>query len=619
MASTPTPINEELVFDAWTSLSFKRALGSRITGGHSWLQPTWVGNHARRLQAYKVLHAYRENAARFFLQTTDMAERDAHREYGDGALIVNQVLAALLGDDQQIVVEGADDFDPDFDPTDENNDPDAAEANSEAEAALELQEWLQQWAKDERLGLKKIESERNSVSLGDGVYSLGWNRDKERPRLRVWDPGFYFPVLDDGNEDDYPGTVHIAWELEEEESKPGKRQVRRITWQIGNIGRVPGTGDVRNDVTAPTRLYPWNDKPSRVTCYMTDATWEFDKSGKQTIDDFTEAAALYAVYEDENGVEIPWRNIDLGIDFVPVVHMPNTVAILDHYGKSTLATVLQILDDISNADTDLQAASSTTGKPPIALSGVVVGNSSPTYKAGEVWKLGENGKLSILDTSTALDALIKYIQFLLKRLSVNSRIPETVLGRTEISGDIAGITLALSFGPLETMVKEMRLVRDEKDPLILKFAHRIALAAGMPDVPERWVDSRLEYGSFLPDDIDTTVKTVTQLLAAKAISLETAVLLLVSAGMPVDDAAEEVRRIQERDFKGAGELLDATGDEDAVFEYLGLEPPTTLPAPPVPIVPVLPGQPPVPPAPTPPAPGVNPNLPPAPPGGNVAP
>lgn len=607
-----TAINEELVFDAWTSLSFKRSLGSRVTGGHSWLQPTWVGSHARRLQAYKILTAYRENAARFFLQTTDMEARDAHREYGDGALIVNQVLAALLGDDQQIVTEGADDYDPDYEPgTGEDADLDADEAQAEAEAALELQEWLQQWAKDERLGLKKIESERNSVSLGDGVYSLGWNSGKGRPRLRVWDPGFYFPVLDDGNEDDYPETVHIAWEIPDEDTPAGKRQVRRITWQLAPIGRVAGTGDTRTDGTL-TRLYPWNEKPSKVTCYMTDAIWEFDAAGNQTIEDFTEATALYAVYEDANGNEIPWRNIDLEIDFVPVVHMPNTVALLDHYGKSSLATVLQILDDIANADTDLQAASATTGKPPIALSGVVVGDTSPSYKAGEVWNLGTDGKLEVLDTSKALDALIKYIEFLLKRLSVNSRIPETVLGRTEINGDLAGITLALSFGPLETMVKEMRLVRDEKDPLILKFAHRIALANKMPDVPERWIDSTIEYGSFLPDDIDTTVKTVKQLLEAKAISLETAVLLLVNAGMPVDDAAEEVRRIEQRDFEGAGELLDATGDEDAVFDYLGREKPATVANVPAVQPPTLPGGPaPVPPGP--PSPPVNPTLPEAPP------
>lgn len=576
------PASDELVFDTWTPLSFKRALGAKTqVGGTSWLAPRWVGDHARRLQAYKVLAAYLGNAARFFLQTTDLKVRDAHREYGDAALMRGQILAALLGDEQQISVPGADSFEEDPEDSDEVDD--------EARRAFELQEWVRQWAVDERFQMKLIENERNAVGLGDGVYTLGWSPEKGRVRLRVWDPGFYFPVLDDGNEDDFPRTVHMAWELESD--KPGKRLVRRITWQLGPIGFVPGTNEVGAERIAEVQ-HPWNEEPTGTTCYMTDATWEFDVAGKQTVEDFTEGRAIYGVYTTPDGTEIPWRNIDLGIDFLPVIHEPNTVALLDHFGQSSIATILQILDDLANADTDLQAASSTTGTPPIALSGARQGENKPSYRPGEVWFLGENGKLSILDTSAALDALIKYIQFLLKRLSVNGRVPETLLGRTEITGNIAGITMALSFGPLETMVKEMRLVRSEKYPLLFKFAHRMTMAAGA-EAPEVFdLPIELQFGSFLPDDIDTTIQNVTTLLQAKAISLETAVLLLFNAGMPIEDAAEEVRRIQERDFAGASELLDATGDEAAVFDYLGRDQPADLgrPAPPVPTLPILPGE-----------------------------
>src|SRR5205807_1508934 len=138
---------------------------------------------------------------------------------------------------------------------------------------------------DERFGLKLIETERNAIGLGDGVYVLGWSAKKKRPRLRVFDPGFYFPVLEDSDEDEFPSRVHMAWEAVQDErgnyvqvdpgqpspagrSTPSVRRVRRITWELAPLpeGEAP-------------RHYPWqdaDDEPATVTCYMTDAVWELN-------------------------------------------------------------------------------------------------------------------------------------------------------------------------------------------------------------------------------------------------------------------------------------------------------------------------------------------------------
>lgn len=553
----------ELLFDAWTPMSFKRALGGKKQAGIGWQAPTWTGDHDRRLMAYKVLQAYMDNSARVFLSTTDQGAIDNHREYGDASLIVNQIVAAVLGEGQEVVVPGASDESP-------------------APGAEELQTWLRDWADAERLPLKLLETERNAVGLGDGVYVLGWDPAKRRVRLRVFDPGFYFPVLDDNNEDDYPSKVHLAWELESD--TPGKRKVRRITWELGPIGPasspgvlgrvlggapVPLDGDTLEEDGTITRQYAWSDEPSRVTCYLTDAVWTLDVAAAD-INDFTGASAVYA--SDAEG-DINLR--DLQIDFIPVIHEPNTVSIANHYGRSSLATILQILDDLSNADTDLQSASATTGKPVIALSGATFGNTRPSYRAGEVFEIGD-GTMTVLDTSGSLDALVKYVEFLMGRMSVNSRVPEAVLGRVSPSEVPSGLALALGFGPLTSMIKEMRLVRDEKHPLLLKFAWRMALAGQAPDVPTEWIPgTRLELGSFLPQDQAAAVTTVQTLITAHAISLESAVQILVSAGFHIEDAAAEVERIQSRDFEGANKLLDATADEDAVFDYLGRDKPAT--------------------------------------------
>lgn len=555
----PTAPTGDILFDNWTNLSFKKILGTKQEAGRGWLSPTWVGDHARRLMAYKILQSYIDNSSRWFRYFTASNGEENHREYGDAELIRNQILAALLGDDQTIVVDGAEDFDSAAD----SNPPDS-------KAKSELEDWLTDWAwNNERFGLKMIETERNSVGLGDGVYTLGWDPDKGRVRLRVWDPGFYFPVLSDQNEDEFPQRVHIAWEMEDEAS--GEQapvvKIRRITWELL---RLPNGG---------TRKYEWNDKPSQWYCAMSDGMWTVDRAGKRTVDDLSGASVQWRTFTDDQGNEQEFRQVDLGIDFLPVVHLPNTVSLLNHYGKSSIATVLQILDDLANADTDLQASSATTGKPPIALGGAAMA-SDPTYKPGEVWAVGD-GTATMIDTSKALDALLKYVEAMLKRLAVNSRVPESVLGRVEISGQISGIALALSFGPLETMVREMRLVRDEKYPLLLKFNWRMSRVGDPAGTPTQWFPTRLEMGRFLPSDQKAMVDMVTELVTAKAISAETGVRMLMTVGFNIEDAKDEVLRIQERDFDGADKLLAATGDDQAVRDYLGLE----GPPPPPPVVP----------------------------------
>lgn len=592
---------DRLLFDAWTALSHKRPLSSKPVPGISYTQPTWVGEHGRRLQAYSILQAYIDNAAREFLNTTDESIINNHREYGDAALIVNQVTAALLGDEQTLVVDGADE------------DPDAEGADAEGiSRALALQEWLQAWADKERLPLKMLESERNAVGLGDAVYSLGWSADKRRVRLRCWDPGFYFPVLSDGNEDDFPSKVHIAWEFKDPEDE-ARRLLRRITWQLAPIGPQPDPsdpdrvmldqagqpvlreGDALDERGRIVRTYAWNDQPTNLTCYFTDAVWTLDAGGKTSIHDLTDATARYMT--DEDGREI--RNLDLRLDFIPVVHEPNTVSLLQHYGRSILLSVAQILDDISNADSDLNKASGTAGSPIMALVGAKLTGttrevgSKPTeeqivrgaagvsttvaLRPGTVLQLPAGGDLKVMSTADALDALLKYLDSLLERLSVNARTPASVLGRIKPSEVPSGVALLLSFGPLRAMIAEMRLVRREKYPLLMRFVQRIAASAGDPDVPGVWDrQADIVLGSYLPANVGETVEHVTKLLGTKggrpAISRELAIQMLVEAGLPIEDAAAEVERIEHEDFDGGADLMAVVGVEQAA-EYLGREAP----------------------------------------------
>jgi hypothetical protein len=582
------PYSQAPIFDAWTAVSFKRALGDRAQAGITWGLPSWTGDHQRRLMAYQILQSYVDNASRHFLGTMDFKAREDHREYGDAALIRDMVLSALLGEDQQVLTERADEFNPEQDrevdpevgAADTGTDPVKPEpVDPQVRQAWEFQEWVNDWADQERLRLKVVETERNSVGLGDGVYSLGWSADKKRVRLRVWDPGFYFPVLDDGNEDDYPSKVHIAWEIPPLPSEQAGSQVkiRRITWEM--VDSEPYT----------TAYAETGDEKATRVCVMSDGTWTLDLGGPQTIDDLSEGRVEWADYVDWRGNHTEWNQIRLDLDFIPVLHVPNTISLSNHYGVSSLSKVLQIIDDLAASDTDLQAASATTGRPVISLSGATMGVETDgpekgkpkrvTYRPGEVFEIGD-GKMDALDTSKSLDALTKYVESMLDRLSVNSRLPAALTGRVAISGQLAGITLQLSFGPLKAMIEEMRLVRQQKYRLLFKFLWRIAKVGKQEDAPDQYQPTDLVLGSFLPSDQSSAITAVTELLNVKpvpAISLETAVLMLIQAGLPIEDAAEEVRKIEERAFEAAVQLLEALGDEDAVFRFLNRKAPPVTP------------------------------------------
>lgn len=555
----------EIVFDAWTPLSFKRVLGNKVQPGHQYEQPSWVGDHARRLMAYKVLQAYVDNSAREFLATTDEAKIEEHREYGDAALIRNTILAALLGNDQEIVVGGAD--------------SELEDEKAEAAAKLELQEWLRKQWVAERGPLKLQETERDAVGLGDGVYSIGWSSGKGRARIRCWDPGFYFPVLTDGNEDDYPDKVHFAWEVPEADRlDKNKMEIRRITLEL-----------VDWDPWTPAYAAE-GDPAATKMCLYSDALFQVER-GKALVYELDASTAIWQTGEDGE----PLQDIETELDFLPVIHIPNTVAIKNHYGQSSLSVILQILDDLANADTDLQAASATAGRPVMVLSGGTLGKKAPNYNPGEVWEVGDGG-LAALDTSKSLDAILKYVEFLLGRLSTSARTPDALLGRVDPSKVDAGIVLALSFGPLASMVAEMRLSRDEKYPLLLKFLWRVNVANGAQDAPDTWYDSTVQLGSYLPQDKAAMVTMVGTLLQAKAISRETGVKLLMSVGFPIEDAEAEIQLIQSRDFAGAAELRDAVDSDKAVLDYLGMDDPGDITEPPEPPVldPANPDQPPVP-------------------------
>jgi hypothetical protein len=602
----------QIAIHAWSWLNYKPvysdSMGMPNRRAFPEAQAMWVpAEDERRLAAYKLLSAYDHNQAAEIAEVVDGPNARDRREFGDPSMFIDTLVSNVLGREQKIVVPGAEQTG-----TVQNGAVSAA-------AAERVQELLRDWAKAELLPMRLQQCERKTVALGDGVYRMAWDPAKRRPTLRVTDPGFYFPVIgedDDGGE--YPRRVHFAWELPADPKRDLKARLRRITYELdwirpltvtgvdetgsravrafppapvveGEDGTEPAVpvltaGDTIEPVTgAIARQYAWNDEPSYFTCYLTDATWVIgDIKGPVDVDSLPLASATYATRSDGEVLD----HLDLLIDFIPVIHVPNTVPPAEeHWGQSSLAKALQVFDELAGSDTDSARASATTGLPMLAVSGVTDSRQELAAGPGMVFKLGENGRLTAVDTSTALAELRNHVADLKDRASNIVRLPAVSLGTLSPSEVPSGFAMQVSLGPLDSLIGSMRLAREHKERLLLKFVQRLYLAGQHPDwagiTPQ---DAELVRGPYTPTDKAAVLEQVANGVPKGVISLETGVRMLADAGFPIDDIEKEIELIQSRAFEQARFLADALGNPDEVASFLGRQAPEN-PEPPVPNLP----------------------------------
>lgn len=542
--------------DLWAPLSHIPEIGGNDDSVRPLSLPTWVDEtDARRLMAYRVLTSYRTNVRRMFLPD-EMWQRtiepdasgiprevrkpaaESTREYGHGALLVDTARSIVLGEAQTTVIPALKDTDPE----------DPALAGVRA-----AQDWLTGWATSERLQAKLLIQEANTVGDGDGVHVLAWSADQGRPTLRVYDPGFYFPdllALDTmpGWSKEYPPIVHLAWEYE---APDGVMMLRRHSWRMTKLA-------------APVPA-PWGGDRAW-TCLYETAEWRIDR--------LKEKVSVYALRAGSFGGSI-LKQEDLGVDFIPVVHIPNTES-GEHFGAATPMIVAQILDDLSFTDTDNAHTAETSAAPPASFTGA--GGAQPMPSGpGAAWWTDAGSTAGFIDTSRVLDAGLKHKRNLLEDLAINTRLGLALLGRVVPSDVPSGFALQLGFAPAQSMLREMRLVRREKHPLILKFALRLAQARGAIGRGETPA-AEIDLGAALPTDLAVVIDQATALLAARAISTGTAVRMLMGAGLPIQDAEDEVQAIRRENFAAAVQLVDATGRADEAEKMLGLDPATPAPA-----------------------------------------
>lgn len=601
-------LRHALRIDNWSTLNYKPLFNDPATGmpqrrAFPEAAATWVpAEDERRLAAYKLFAAYDHNQAGELAEIRDGAEARERREYGDPSMFVDTLVAHVLGREQNITVPGAEQNSPD-----DGTDP-------EAEQVTRVQELLREWADEELLPMRLMQAERKAVGLGDGVLHLWWDTEKQRPRITTYDPGFYFPVInEDADGTDFPTRIHFAWDLPEDKKRGLPARLRRITYELdwirpatasgvdrsGRPVRAPVLTEATDDLPASpvlargdqvdangaiSRMYAWSETPSFKTCYLTDAIWLLeDLKGDFDVD----SLPLDKAHFNSNSQGEVLDRLDLYQDFISVIHLPNTVpAAGEHWGQSSLAKALQVFDELAATDTDSARASGTTGLPMIAISGVADPRRQFTVGPGAIFTLGETGGITAVDTSPALRELREHSHDLADRAANVARLPAVSLGTMDPSTVPSGYALELSLGPLDSNISGMRLARDHADRLIPKFVQRLFLAgqhpdwAGLPVLP-----AKLIRGPYTPTDKAAVLEQATTAYAAHVISLETAVRMLQEAGWPIEDAQQEIEQIQARSFEDARNLADATGDTQLVADYLGVNINTADELPPAPQLP----------------------------------
>lgn len=614
--TAPAPI----VIDQYAALSHKEIIGQPTNTRTSRYTPSWVPpDDRRRLAAYLVRDGYRRNVARLLRRSHNGSNDDDFREYGDPGLLTDRVVSALLGDDWSIVVDGADGdlltgptlperpADPAVDahPIEQRIhqlrvqgwERDAAAAVDAWATALEAQPTarlrqtqLRAWADRVLLGGALTEAFDDMVALGDTLL-VAWPNGDNWPTLTVYEPDAYLPVLPDNARGEFPDTIHAAWAFNAVDADGTRTEfVRRMTWRMIDVASThvvtgpdgqPAWDGVDRPLLADNetivdghvvRHQPWhtNGEPGDTrTCWFTEAVWRTSdllrrNETNSDTDPFDTAPAW-------------WVNpgVDLRTDTIPAVHIPRTPSSKAHFGTSLYDGIAQALDDIGTTDSDVMSAASYCGDPTGALSGATAPKDM-VLAPGQLYGVGENGKISMLDMSAGLEKLMAHSDRLIDRALRNAGLVPEAVGMA--SGDAAksGFDRLLKLAPWAQTIGLMRLSVEPKLRILLRIVVKMAMIAGAVE-PGPVGDPRVQLGSFMPTDRQSLVEDVTAALTAGAISTQTAVTMLVAGGFPVADAQAEVARIRAEDAETAERIFKATGSDQLAADWLGVELPEAGP------------------------------------------
>lgn len=606
------------ILDPYSGLDHKLGMGDDSDGLDA--SPSWANEFdSRRQNAYYRIQALREGKGRMLLRPDPLNEfkEQQWRELGDVAVIIDQQAGSVLGDGPELEIVGADESlpstpdlpDPPEPPQDDEEGQDDAGDGPGAEAAailrevmadvyavsleawranlvsiisewqerteerpklVERQRWLRAWAEADRYLAKITELEHDAiVPLGDGVIVHGYDYRADRPTTEIFNPESYYPVLDDQSTNRFPRKVRIAWDYE---NADGDAMLRVQTWELVDITEgsedepAPDPGD-------PLKYLPEGEEQTE-TCLYSHKIYLADDVN--LIDEIDDVAPVEIVdHEVRRGEIVPADRVPWHTDYLPIVHIPNTLSTLEHFGRSPVLRIAQAADELAQNDSWEGLAAHYAARPITALD-------NPSSRQNEIdLTPGQtlSGKVSVVDMARQLEQIMKRGEMLRSTLLTNSFTPEGMVGRISPDEVPSGLALSLSFTAFEQHIERMRMARTQKYALSLKMVQRLAIqnesASLVGDGPAEdmtALPARLRFGTFMPQDLAGASKVVQLLLTSGAISPETAVRMVQAAGGPIADVDDEVARLYRLMTAKADEMTAATEDPRYAIDLLRLEP-----------------------------------------------
>lgn len=324
---------------------------------------------------------------------------------------------------------------------------------SDAEKALAQQAFASIWARE------KMTAQYNSNKLfghirGDSCWYITANAEKpegKRLSVRTLDPGMYFPIPDDNDEDRVWGV-----DIVEQLVKGDKTYVKRTRYLKSDHPEHPSGGGV----------------------YGGDISVQIDSFEMEGWEDPTKQKRF-------GGGEVLAAEVIPGITNLPVYHIPNNWQPGDPFGISEMRGLPAIFAGLNQRISDEALA--------LALEGLGLywtnaggpvdseGNEVPWgIGPGEVVEIGEGKTFGRVSGVNNIDASQKHMEFLQDQAFRVSGASDVAQGRVDVQVAESGIALKLRMGPiLDEAALRQEMIKSVHDQMLYDLRQWLRVYEGI--------------------------------------------------------------------------------------------------------------------------------------------
>lgn len=343
----------------------------------------------------------------------------------------------------------------------------------EATEQSATEKYLQRCSLANNLPALDLEQAIGAAVLGDGAYTIRWDKGLGLPRVTAVDPG-QLAVRYRTDDLRTPLAVTQTYHAYKDELP--------ATWAAILPGELPPEAQIRI-------IERW-----------TAIHWIVDIGGHGTIEG-----------------DHPWKQ-------PPYLIFPNARLPGEYWGLSDVEDLITIQRQLNSRISDLDLLLSLTGAPVTVIEGVT-DSSNIKIGPGAKWDLPEKAKAYVLNLleQGVVDSHLAYINLLFRALHDISESPRTSFGDTAGQGATSGAALLIELQPLVHKLERRRQTWNDtliRRAELLITMGRIEGYPGLLDPAE--LEISLDWPPVLPQDRTELVQQETALVGSKIHSRRTA-------------------------------------------------------------------------------------------------